>query len=306
MALWRRSSPGHRSARTAASSPSSAMPIRSKRRSSTAAACLSTFQAPPPAALSHTPAEGALSVTSSNGTGPTISAEGLVVFNSPLNLAPGAPGDHSEVFLTDLHIRDGAAGNPIPLTIPLPQVMESLALDPDATLTITISGIPADAVVSHGDGVALAVTNGTLTVSGTANALPKLAITPGVADQPGFTLHVTATVTDGTDSASASEDLHVEVGPPRTLSGVEDHVIALPALGVAYFESGESSFLYIGETRSVTFSGLPNDAVLIVTDGQAETRYTPTSGKVIFSVEHVVNGNELAIQQLEHLAHQLD
>jgi hypothetical protein len=108
----------------------------------------------------------------------------------------------------------GPAGRPIALAIS-PALA---AADPDASLALTIAGIPTDAVLSNAQG-ALAVTAGSLILSAAqlaAGALNGLSITPAQADQPNLVLHVTATTTDGTDAgastASTSQALNVTVG----------------------------------------------------------------------------------------------
>ncbi len=111
----------------------------------------------------------------------------------------------------------GTEDQPIALSIS-PALTESGAADPDASLSLTITGIPADASLSNAQG-ALAFTAGSITLSAAqlaAGALDGLSITPAQADQPNLVLHVTATTTDGTDAgaltASTSQDLNVTVG----------------------------------------------------------------------------------------------
>ncbi|HEV7579439.1 MAG TPA: hypothetical protein VGO77_03345, partial [Mycobacterium sp.] len=232
---------------------------------------------------------GALTVVASNGSDPSVSDAGLVAFDSSSGtLAPGAPGDHTETFVSDLHIRAGAAGNPIPLAIMLPQLGETGAQDPDASLTITISGIPPDAVLSDVRGVTYAVANGSYTTTIDAasanNALAGLMITPGAADQPGFTLHVTVTAKDGTASATSAEDITIAVAPPLMVSGVEDHTIALPSLTSMVLTGLPGALTSPSPRSNVTISGIPDDAVLIVTEvvraEQVVTEFHPTAGSV--------------------------
>ena len=74
------------------------------------------------------------------------------------------------------------------------------AADPDESLSITITGIPPDATLSNTNGDTLTHPGGSITFTQamlTAGVLTGLAITPTSADDPNFTLHVTATANDG-------------------------------------------------------------------------------------------------------------
>src|SRR5262249_3657580 len=69
------------------------------------------------------------------------------------------------------------------------------------------------AVLSNSQGV-LTVVNGSIAFSAAdlaAGVLDGLAITAAAADEPGFTLHFTATTTEGASSASTSHDLVVTI-----------------------------------------------------------------------------------------------
>jgi hypothetical protein len=104
-------------------------------------------------------------------------------------------------------------------------------------------------------------------------------ITPGAADQPGFTLHVAVVAKDGTASATSAEDIKVNVAPPLLVSGLEDHTIALPSLRPLVL-AGLPDALTGSLNSHVTISGIPDDAVLIVTTFGQAREFQPTAGSV--------------------------
>ena len=100
-------------------------------------------------------------------------------------------------------------------------------IDPDASLgNVTISGIPAGFMLLDANGHALAITGGSVTV--TPAQLAGLQVTVPDTDQGNFTLHVTATATDGFSTATSSQDIHVTaVAPGAVLLFGADHTTLL-------------------------------------------------------------------------------
>ena len=138
----------------------------------------------------------------------------------------------------------------------------AIALDIDAgltdsseTLTITISGVPEGASLSAG------TDNGDGTWSLTSDDLEGLTITPPEDFSGSFDLTVTATSSDGADTASIADTLSVTVDPVAdapTLSvdpasGNEDSAIALDI---------DAGLTDSSETLTVTISGVPDGATL--------------------------------------------
>ncbi len=138
----------------------------------------------------------------------------------------------------------------------------AIALDIDAALTdagevlsITISNVPEGATLSAGTDNG----NGTWTLS--PDDLDGLTITPPAAYSGSFNLGVTATSTDGTDKASVSDTIAVDVtgeADTPTLSvsdaaGTEDSAIALDI---------DAALTDAGEVLSITISNVPEGATL--------------------------------------------
>ncbi|WP_421879093.1 calcium-binding protein, partial [Pacificispira sp.] len=127
--------------------------------------------------------------------------------------------------------------------------------DGSETLSITITGIPEGATLSAG------TVNEDGSVTLTPDQLDGLTITPAANSADDFTLTVTATTTDGTDTATQTAELPVTVtgvADDATLettaaSGDEDSAIAL---------SIDVSNVADGDTASVTISGIPAGAEL--------------------------------------------
>ncbi|MDW3207506.1 MAG: LamG-like jellyroll fold domain-containing protein [Alphaproteobacteria bacterium] len=127
--------------------------------------------------------------------------------------------------------------------------------DGSETLAVTISGIPEGATLSAG------TVNEDGTVTLTPAQLEGLTITPAANSADDFTLTVTATSTDGTDTATQTAELPVTVtgvADEATLgtaaaSGVEDSAIALDI---------DVSNVADGDSASVTISGIPEGATL--------------------------------------------
>jgi hypothetical protein len=167
-------------------------------------------------AVSHTAADGATVTDTFTNVQSFAFSDKTVSLNGPNGL-----------FTPTLQVTDasGAEDRAIPLSI---SAALSAIADPNAAISLTISGIPADATLSNTAQGTLTVTPGATTGSITFDAtqlanhvLDGLTITPKAADEPSFALHVTATAADGTATlGSASHDLNVTVLPPITLQAV--------------------------------------------------------------------------------------
>jgi hypothetical protein len=144
--------------------------------------------------------------------------------------------------------------------------------DDSESLSVTISGVPSGAVLSAG------TDNGDGTWTLSSNDLNGLTITPPADSDTDFTLGVTATTTDGTDTETVSGSIDVDVTgvadtPTLDLtaaSGDEDNAIGLDITSAVTDTDGS-------ETLSVSISDIPDGAVLMsggqaitVTDGVAE------------------------------------
>ena len=150
---------------------------------------------------------------------------------------------------------------------------QAIALNIDAaltdvgeTLSVSISNIPEGAVLTLADGTVMPVTGGTATL--TPNQLQGLSLTPPADFSGEIALNVTATSTDGTDTATTSGTLNVGVtavadAPVLTISdatGLEDQAIALDIQSALTDTDGS-------ETLSVTIGNIPEGAVLTLADG---------------------------------------
>ena len=152
----------------------------------------------------------------------------------------------------------GAEDTAIPLTIS-PALTDT---DGSETLSVTISGIPAGAVLTNAAGETLTIANGSITLA--PGQLTGLAITPPLNSDADFTLTVTATSTDGSAApASTSAPLLVTVNPVSDMptlavqaaSGSEDTAIPL-TISPALTDTDGS------EVLTITLSGIPDGAVL--------------------------------------------
>ena len=187
----------------------------------------------------------------------------------------------------------GTEDQPIALSI------SPTEIDPNGSLSLTISGIPADATLKNSQG-ALSVANGSITFSSAqlaAGALTGLAITPGSADDPSFALNVTATTTDGTLRGSTSATVNVTVSPHadaptltvQNAAGIEGQPIAL-SIGPALAESGAAD---PDASLALTISGIPADAALSNSQGAL----TFANGSITFTPAQLAAGalNGLAV-----------
>ncbi|MEE3046737.1 MAG: Ig-like domain-containing protein [Pseudomonadota bacterium] len=147
--------------------------------------------------------------------------------------------------------------------------------DADESLSVTISDIPAGSTLSAG------TVNPDGTVTLTAAELAGLTITPPADYYGSFDLTVTATSVDGSDSASVSETLTVQVenvadGPELTLG--------LPALCLEDTACGltiDVGVLAPSEVLEVTIEGLPNDATLSAGIKNPDGSWTLTQAELV-------------------------
>ncbi len=138
---------------------------------------------------------------------------------------------------------------------PIALDISSALIDSDETLSITISDIPAGATLSAG------TVNPDGTVTLTPAELSGLQITPPADFSGDFDLTVTATSTDGTDTAQISDTLNVDVIPVADtptlavtpVSGNEDTPIALN-IGAGLSDADE--------TLTAVISDIPTGATL--------------------------------------------
>ena len=130
-------------------------------------------------------------------------------------------------------------------------------VDPDESLAITVSGVPSGATLSAGADQG----GGVWTL--TPAQLAGLTITPPADSDADFTLTVTATTTDGADTATTVDTIDVTVdpvadAPTLTVSdatGNEDSAIALSIASALTDTDGS-------ESLAVTVAGVPIGATL--------------------------------------------
>ncbi|MBP2231132.1 hypothetical protein J2847_004444, partial [Azospirillum agricola] len=156
--------------------------------------------------------------------------------------------------------------------------------DAGEVLTVTLSGIPAGAVLRDGSGTPLAVVDGAIVL--TAAQLAGLTVTPPPNSGENFTLTVTATSTDGTAApASVTATLPITVNPVsdtptlavQAAGGNEDTAIAL-TISPALTDTDGS------ETLTITISGIPTGAVL--TNAAGDT-LTISNGSITLTPEQL-------------------
>ncbi|WP_341363265.1 Ig-like domain-containing protein [Thalassospira sp. SN3W] len=155
-----------------------------------------------------------------------------------------------------------------------------IALDIDAgltdsseTLTVTISGVPNGATLSAG------TDNGDGTWTLGSDQLEGLTITPADDFSGSFDLGVTATSADGSDVATTTGSITVDV------AGVAD----APTLGVSDASGNEDSAIALNidagladstETLTITISGVPEGATLSVGTDNGDGTWTLTSDEL--------------------------
>ena len=156
----------------------------------------------------------------------------------------------------------------------------AIALDIDAgltdsseTLTVTISGVPDGATLSAG------TDNGDGTWTLSSDQLNGLTITPAEDFSGSFDLGVTATSADGSDVATATDSITVDVtgvADAPTLdvndaSGNEDSAIALD------FDAGLTDS---SETLAITISGVPDGATLSAGTNNGDGTWSLEAGQL--------------------------
>jgi hypothetical protein len=145
----------------------------------------------------------------------------------------------------------GAEDTPIALNIPTPTLSEP---DPDAVLTVSISGVPAGATLNHGTITATGA-NGVTTWSVNPADLATLTLTSD-GETTSFNLSVTATVTDGGDAATAAsvtQTLHVGVTLDTASVAAQFDAVH----NVLNFNNNTVTPNLIGETVELTDAGHP-------------------------------------------------
>ena len=136
---------------------------------------------------------------------------------------------------------DGSIALPITVTVG----------PPAETVTVKISGIPADAGLSNSSG-ALTVTNGTIVL--TRAQLAGLTLKAG--EVVSTTLTVTATGTVGSVTASTSQTVSLNVNPVAPTLTIANHSLSMNEGGSVGLGISETPF-DPRDTVSVTIAGVP-------------------------------------------------
>ena len=176
-----------------------------------------------------------------------------------LNVSVAAVADAPTLNISDAA---GLEDQAIPLNI------DAALTDSGETLSITLSNIPDGAVLTLADGTVVPVTGGTATL--TPDQLAGLNLTPPADFAGDIALNITATSTDGMDTATTSGTLNVAVAAVADApvlnvadaTGLEDQAIALN-IDAALTDSGE--------TLSISISNIPEGSVLTLADGTVVT-----------------------------------
>ena len=157
--------------------------------------------------------------------------------------------------------------------IPLSIASALTDTDGSETLAVTVAGVPAGAMLSAGTDQG----GGVWTL--TPAQLAGLTITPALDDKTDFTLTVTATSTDGSDTANTIDTVDV------TVTGVAD----APTLTVADVTGNEDTAIGLNiaagltdpsETLSVTVAGVPVGASLSAGTDQGGGVWTLTPAQI--------------------------
>ncbi len=168
--------------------------------------------------------------------------------------------------------------------IALPDISAALTdVDGSESLAITIDNIPEGAtLVSGTNSYTAPVGGGSIDVTGWD--LDALTVTPPANSDVDFTLGVTATSTDGSDTASTTGSIPVSVAadadaPTLTLSattasGTEDTAITLPDITTALTDVDGS------ESLTVTISGVPAGATLSAGNDNGDGTWTIPAGNL--------------------------
>ena len=183
------------------------------------------------------------------------------------DLAGGGDNDFNDININveTVATQPGTGG---PEFVEYPLNVNALLTDTDGseTLSATLSGMPAGAVVTLADGTEFTISSPTSGVELTSTQLQGITLTVPVGSED-FDLQVTATSTEADgDTATVSTSVGVDVpvfdneasDPTLTVSdaaGLEDGTIALD-IGAALTDTDSS------ESLTVTLSGIPDGAVL--------------------------------------------
>ena len=191
-------------------------------------------------------------------------------------------GDDSAVVMENLTVEvEGVADAPtLDVSDASGNEDSAIALDIDAgltdsseTLTVTISGVPDGATLSAG------TDNGDGTWTLSSDQLNGLSITPAEDFSGSFDLGVTATSADGSDVATATDSITVDV------TGVAD----VPTLDVSDASGNEDSAIALdidagltdsSETLTVTISGVPDGATLSAGTDNGDGTWTLSSDQL--------------------------
>ncbi|MBT4170141.1 MAG: calcium-binding protein, partial [Rhodospirillaceae bacterium] len=181
-----------------------------------------------------------------------------------VNVSVSGVADTASLTVADTSGNEDAA---ISLTI------SSALSDSSESLSVVISGVPTGATLSAGND------NGDGSWTLTTAQLTGLTITPPSNDSADFSLTVTSTSTDGSDTASTVDTIDVTVNavadtPSLTVadtSGSEDTAISL-TMSSALADSSES--------LSVVISGVPTGATLSAGNDNGDGSWTLTSAQL--------------------------
>ncbi|MHA7599224.1 Ig-like domain-containing protein [Alicycliphilus sp. T452] len=117
----------------------------------------------------------------------------------------------------------------------IPLAIKATSSDPSERIDLTITGIPAGAVLTY-DGAPVTVTGGVATIMGFDNTKP-LTITPPPDSNTDFTLHVSAVSVDGSDVSTSTPTRDIEV----SVKGVADTPVVTLAAAQTYSEASLDS-----------------------------------------------------------------
>ncbi|WP_413208398.1 beta strand repeat-containing protein, partial [Rhodospirillum sp. A1_3_36] len=140
---------------------------------------------------------------------------------------------------------DGVEDTAIPLDISAG--LNDIGGDNSETLSVEISGIPEGAVLKAG-GTEITVTDGKAVLTG--DQLGNLTITPPADSSTDFSLSVTATATEGDDTATTSGTLEVEVTP-----GADAPVLTITNADVTAVNEHAGDETLVGTKGEDTISG---------------------------------------------------
>ena len=272
-------------------------------------------------ALALQPLTVTATTTDANGHSSSVSQDIAVT------VYPAAPT------LTVAGVYDGGTGLPTlsgpadaPIALPIVAALTPAEQAAGAILTITISGVPADATLTYPGAPAVITSDGStpIDLSGlTATELAGLTITPAASsfDEPGFRVTVTVTTTDpnlavtppGSDHTNAvSQDIQINVSPAVPVLSVADVSATADSptpLNISAALTGtELAALNAGQaTLQLTIENIPGDASLSYAtgDGTVTTLTPDASGMLVLNIVAPGTGSaptDLTATQLASLA----